>query len=75
MQAWLQEYVLDRHREGGLAVPPPVLTRLHAVLSDAMLGYEQCRCASGHVDWQCVATGNCWHAVLCDTLLRYRQCQ
>ena len=46
VQAWLQTYIMDRHREGGLPVPPPVLTRLHQVLSDAMLGYEQCRCAT-----------------------------
>ena len=43
MAAWIQNYIMEREREGGLAVPPPVLTRMHAIMSDCMLGYEQCR--------------------------------
>lgn len=41
--AWLYQLIFERVREGGLAVPPPVLTRIFAILSDGMLGYEQCR--------------------------------
>jgi hypothetical protein len=42
--SWIHNYILERARTGGLAVAPPLLSRLQAVLSDAMLGYEQCRC-------------------------------
>ncbi|KAI8466896.1 MAG: hypothetical protein J3K34DRAFT_432097 [Monoraphidium minutum] len=41
--AWLQEVLVKRHAEGGLAVPTPVLARAYQLLSDAMSGYEQCR--------------------------------
>ena len=41
--SWIYQLVYERIRAGGLAVPPPVLTRVFAILSDGMLGYEQCR--------------------------------
>ena len=41
--SWLYQLINERIRAGGLAVPPPVLTRIYAILSDGMLGYEHCR--------------------------------
>ena len=32
-----------RHADGGLWVPPPILSRTHQVLSDGMLGFQQMR--------------------------------
>jgi hypothetical protein len=43
ISAWVVHYVLQRRREGGIAVPPPVMARMHSIMSDAMHGYEQCR--------------------------------
>ena len=49
VHTWLQAYIMERQTEGGMAVPPPILTRLQAFLSDAMLAYEQARCAGAFV--------------------------
>lgn len=46
IMAWLQQAIMERRRQGGLQVPAPLLTRMYQLLSDGMLGYEQCRCAS-----------------------------
>lgn len=43
VMAWIQQIIMERRKEGGIDVPAPLLTRLYHVLSDAMLGYEQCR--------------------------------
>jgi hypothetical protein len=45
VMAWLQQCIMERRREGGLQVAPPLLTRMYQLLSDGMLGYEQCMCA------------------------------
>lgn len=44
VMTWLQQCIMERRREGGLQVPAPLLTRMYQLLSDGMLGYEQCRC-------------------------------
>jgi hypothetical protein len=41
--AWLQQLLVQRKRDGGLAVPSPVLTRAYQLVAEAMAGYEQCR--------------------------------
>eukprot|EP00803_Ostreobium_quekettii_P004807 evm.model.scf_1129.1 EVM.evm.TU.scf_1129.1 scf_1129:2455-5702(-) len=40
---WICDLILDRRREGGLRVEPPLLTRCFQVLSQGMEGYAQCR--------------------------------
>lgn len=45
VMTWLQQCIMERRREGGLQVPAPLLTRMYQLLSDGMLGYEQCRYA------------------------------
>lgn len=45
VMSWLQQAIMERRRQGGLLVPAPLLTRMYQLLSDGMLGYEQCRCA------------------------------
>lgn len=49
MMSWLQQAIMERRRQGGLQVPAPLLTRMYQLLSDGMLGYEQCRCAMPHL--------------------------
>lgn len=41
--AWIHQIILERRREGGLAIEPPIMTRVYQVLSEGMLGFEQCR--------------------------------
>ncbi|CAD7699638.1 unnamed protein product [Ostreobium quekettii] len=43
VMSWVHQIVLERRREGGLAIEPPILTRVYQVLSEGMLGYEQSR--------------------------------
>eukprot|EP00892_Ulva_mutabilis_P012037 jgi/Ulvmu1/9205/UM005_0305.1 len=43
VMAWLQQAIMERRRQGGLQVPAPLLTRMYQLLSDGMLGYEQCK--------------------------------
>lgn len=40
---WVNQAILERRREGGLAVPPPIMTRVYGVLSGGFLAFEQCR--------------------------------
>ena len=42
--AWLQQSIMERRRLGGIQADAPLLTRMYQLLSDGMLGYEQCRC-------------------------------
>lgn len=41
VMAWIHRLACKRCAEGGLAVPPPVLSRTYQVLSDGMLGCVQ----------------------------------
>lgn len=43
--SWLYQLIYERIAEGGLAVPPPVLSRVFATLSEATNGFEHCRYA------------------------------
>eukprot|EP00210_Caulerpa_lentillifera_P008030 g7667.t1 len=43
VMSWIHRLILRRRREGGLAVEPPVLARVHHLLSEGMSGYDQCR--------------------------------
>ncbi|GMH38627.1 hypothetical protein BSKO_06511 [Bryopsis sp. KO-2023] len=43
VMAWIHQIILERRREGGLAIEPPIMTRVYQVLSEGMLGFEQCR--------------------------------
>ena len=43
--AWVQQVLIERIQEGGVKAAPPIQSRIHQVLSDSMLGYEQCKCA------------------------------
>lgn len=43
VMAWIQQTIMERRRRGGIQVPAPLLTRMYQLLSDGMLGYEQCR--------------------------------
>lgn len=41
--SWVQTATFNRSRNGGLQVPPPILTRVYQELSNGMLGFEQGR--------------------------------
>jgi predicted membrane chloride channel (bestrophin family) len=43
VESWLLEVLVKRKVAGGLAVSAPVLARVYALLSEAVMGYEQCR--------------------------------
>lgn len=43
--AWVQQVLIERIQAGGVKAAPPIQSRIHQVLSDSMLGYEQCKCA------------------------------
>jgi hypothetical protein len=47
VQTWLYELLFDRMNEGGIGTEKDSSTRarLQAFLSEAMLGFEQCKCA------------------------------
>ena len=38
---WILRLMAQRMRQGGLAIPPPLLSRTYQILSDAMLGAQQ----------------------------------
>lgn len=40
---WIQALCVRRRREGGLAVPPPVASRIFHVISDGLASFENCR--------------------------------
>jgi hypothetical protein len=44
--SWIQQLVIERIHAGGIKAPAPVQSRIHQVLSDSMLGYEHCKCAT-----------------------------
>jgi patatin-like phospholipase/acyl hydrolase len=46
--SWLQQLIVERIADGGVTAPPPVQARIHQVLSDAMMGYEQCKYVTLH---------------------------
>lgn len=58
--AWIQEILIERIHAGGVKAAPPIQSRMHQVLSDSMLGYEHCKCASGQPT--AVATHACMYA-------------
>jgi hypothetical protein len=39
----LQELMMERQLEGGLAVPSPILSRVYHLLSEGLLGFDGCR--------------------------------
>eukprot|EP00892_Ulva_mutabilis_P004192 jgi/Ulvmu1/2144/UM129_0003.1 len=41
--AWAQQVLIERIHDGGVKAAPPIQSRIHQVLSDGMLGYEQCK--------------------------------
>lgn len=41
--AWIHQIIQERRRDNGLAIEAPILTRVYQVLSEGMLGFEQCR--------------------------------
>jgi hypothetical protein len=45
LHAWLVKHLMQRVAEGGLGIPAdaPTQARMHAVLTDAMHGYEQAK--------------------------------
>lgn len=40
---WIHTLIMERRRAGGLDTPPPILTRMFAIMSQGMEGYENCR--------------------------------
>lgn len=40
---WIQGLCIKRRREGGLAVPPPIVTRIFQMMSEGLAGFENCR--------------------------------
>lgn len=40
---WVHRLILKRRREGGLNVEPPIMARVHHLLSEGMHGFDQCR--------------------------------
>lgn len=44
--SWVNQIIIERRKKGGLAVPPPIMTRVYGVLSGGLSAYEQCRCVS-----------------------------
>eukprot|EP00210_Caulerpa_lentillifera_P008077 g7712.t1 len=43
VMSWIHQLIIERRRQGGLNVEPPILTRVYQVLSEGMQGFEQCR--------------------------------
>jgi len=39
--SWLQRLIIARRKAGGLAADAPIVSRIHQVISDGMLGYAQ----------------------------------
>eukprot|EP01023_Acetabularia_acetabulum_P020213 TRINITY_DN20429_c0_g2_i1.p1 TRINITY_DN20429_c0_g2~~TRINITY_DN20429_c0_g2_i1.p1 ORF type:complete len:458 (+),score=86.68 TRINITY_DN20429_c0_g2_i1:226-1599(+) len=40
---WVHQFIMERRKQGGLKIEPPIITRLYQVFSEGMLGFEQCR--------------------------------
>ena len=40
---WMQQSIIERHHDGGLNIPPPILGRVFQEMSTGMLGFQQCR--------------------------------
>jgi hypothetical protein len=48
VHAWIQHLIIQRIVSGGIdgaIVTSSIQARIHNLLSEAMLGYEQCKCA------------------------------
>ena len=43
MSSWLHQLLIERRRSGGLNIEPPIMSRVYQVLSEGMIGFEQCR--------------------------------
>jgi hypothetical protein len=41
--SWLQQLIIERMADGGIKVSAPLQSNIHAVLADAMMGYEHCK--------------------------------
>jgi len=39
---WVQDVLIRRKKEGGLGIPPPILSRMFQEMSNGMLGYNNC---------------------------------
>jgi hypothetical protein len=46
VSVWLHAHILGRIEEGGMRGDSSIRSRLQAWMSEAMLAYEQCKCAT-----------------------------
>jgi RIO-like serine/threonine protein kinase len=42
----MQQLIIERMADGGIKVSAPLQSNIHAVLADAMMGYEHCKYAT-----------------------------
>ena len=43
--SWIHQCLIERIHAGGVKASPPIQSRIHHSLADALVAFEQCQCA------------------------------